>query len=148
TPGRAHTWRPSSSRSPDARTLGSLRWPSGLARHGQRPMRVHAFLATPAELPALLSNGSAPTSSVVLTGVDPVNLASLVEIVTGRSVDTEEASPELENPVLSAGASGPSIHLLPEDATVALGNADSAERVHWVGEWSGGNGRPDEGPEK
>jgi len=111
-------------------------------------MRVHAFLATPAELPALLSKRSAPASGIGLTGVDAVNLASLVEIVTGGSVDTEEASPELESPVLSAGASGPSIHLLPEDATLALGNSDSAERAHWVAEWTGGNGRPEDEPEK
>src|SRR5262249_47423230 len=55
------------------------------SRHGGNPMRVHAFLATASELPALLAKGTAPTTSVVLTGVDPVNLASLVEIGTGGS---------------------------------------------------------------
>jgi len=111
-------------------------------------MRVHAFLATASELPALLAKGTAPTTSVVLTGVDPVNLASLVEIVTGGSVGNEEASAALETPVLGNDGQGPSIHLLPEAATVALGHADSAERAYWVGEWSGGNWRLDDGPEK
>ncbi|HET9155501.1 MAG TPA: hypothetical protein VFN91_02460 [Myxococcaceae bacterium] len=111
-------------------------------------MRVHAFLATSAELPALLERGSAPPTAAVLTGVDPVNLASLVEILTGGGVGTEEASAALETPVLEAGPHGPSIHLLPEGATVALGNAGSAERARWTAEWSGGNWRLDEGPEK
>lgn len=111
-------------------------------------MRVHAFLASPTELPALLAQGTAPTTSAVLTGVDPVNLASLVEIVTGGSVSAEEASATLGNPVVGTGAHGPSIHLLPEAATIALGNADPSERAHWVAEWSGGNVRLDEGPEK
>jgi hypothetical protein len=111
-------------------------------------MRVHAFLATASELPDLLARGTAPAGSAVLTGVDPVNLASLVEIVTGGSVGNEEASAALETPVLASGTQGPSIHLLPEAATVALGNVDPTERAHWVAEWSGGNWRLDEGPEK
>jgi len=111
-------------------------------------MRVHVFLATPAELPALLAKGSAPATSALLSGVDPVNLASLVEILTGGSVGNEEATAALENPVLGASGRGPSIHLLPEEAAEALGNADSAERAHWVAEWSGGNGRVDDEPEK
>jgi hypothetical protein len=111
-------------------------------------MRVHAFLATAAELPALLARGTAPPGGVVLVGVDPVNLASLMEIVTGGSLGTEDATTALEDPVLSTGDGGPSIHLLPEDATDALGNADSAERARWAAQWSGGNWRLDEGPEK
>ena len=42
----------------------------------------------------------------------------------------------------------PSFHLLPEDATDALGNADAAERARWVAEWTGGNGRAGDAPEK
>lgn len=111
-------------------------------------MRVHAFPATPAELPALLAKGSTPATGALLSGVDPVNLASLVEIVTGGSVGDEEASAALEIPVVGAGGRGPSIHLVPEAAAEAFGNADSAECAQWVAEWSGGNGREDDGPEK
>ncbi|HEY1333056.1 MAG TPA: hypothetical protein VGF31_02295 [Myxococcaceae bacterium] len=84
-------------------------------------MRVHAFLATADALPRLLEAGTAPPTSAVLNGVDPINLASLVEIVTAGSVGNEEASAALENPVLTAGPRGPSIDLLPPDAAVALG---------------------------
>jgi hypothetical protein len=111
-------------------------------------MRVHAFLATADALPRLLEVGSAPPTSAVLNGVDPINLASLVEIVTAGSVGNEEASAALENPVLTAGPRGPSIHLLPADAADALGGSDTAVRAQWVTEWTGGNGRPDGEPEK
>jgi len=111
-------------------------------------MRVHAFLATADALPRLLEAGTAPPTSAELRGVDPVNLASLVAIVTAGSVGNEEAGAALENPVLTAGARAPSIHLLPADAADALGNSDEAQRTRWVAEWSGGNGRPDDGPEK
>lgn len=111
-------------------------------------MRVHAFLATADALPRLLDAGTPPATSAVLRGVDPLNLASLVEIVTAGSVDDEEASVALENPVLTGGPRRPSIHLLPVDAVDALGRADAAERALWVAEWTGGNGRPDDAPEK
>jgi hypothetical protein len=111
-------------------------------------MRVHAFLAAAAELQRLIDAGTPPATGTVLTGVDPVNLASLVEIVTGGSVGNEEASAALENPVLARGPRGPSIHLLPEEAVDALGSSDPAERGRWVADWSGGDGRPDDGPEK
>ena len=111
-------------------------------------MRVHAFLATPAELPQLLDGGTAPPPGTLLSGVDPVNLASLVEIVTGGGIASDAATPLLEEPVLSAGPRGPSIHALPEEAVEALGNADPTERARWVEEWTGGTGRPNDGPEK
>ena len=111
-------------------------------------MRVHAFLATPDALPRLLDSGTPPPTSPVLRGVDAVNLASLVEIVTAGSVYNEEATAALEDPVLTGGPRQPSIHLLPVDAADALGNSDAAERARWVAEWTGGNGRPEDGPEK
>jgi hypothetical protein len=111
-------------------------------------MRVHAFLATPDALPRLLDAGTPPPTSAVLRGVDPVNLASLVEIVTAGSVDSEEAIATLENPVLTGGPRRPSIHLLPVNAADALGISDAAGRARWLAEWTGGNGRPDDAPEK
>src|SRR5262249_58622350 len=99
---------------------------------GRGRVALLAFRPPRAALPALPGGGGAPATSIGLTGVDAVNLASLVEIVTGGSVDTEEASPELESPVLSAGASGPSIHLLPDDATRPVGDSASAPRPHQV----------------
>ena len=111
-------------------------------------MRVHAFLAAADTLPRLLDAGMPPHISAVLRGVDSVNLASLVEIVTAGSVDTEEAGAALENPVLTGGPRSPSIHLLPVADADALGNSDAAERARWVAEWTGGNGRPDDAPEK
>ena len=111
-------------------------------------MKVHAFLATAAELPQLLDGGTAPTPGTPLAGVDPVNLSSLVEIVTGGEITTESATADLEHPVLSAGARGPSIHLLPVEATDALASSDRGEWARWAEEWAGGNGRPNDGPEK
>jgi hypothetical protein len=111
-------------------------------------MRVHAFLATADELPRLLDAGSPPAPGPLLTGVDPVNLASLVEIVTGRSIDAENASAALETPVLTAGPRGPFIHRLPVEAVDALGNAEPAEQAHWAAEWTGEAERSNGGPEK
>ena len=111
-------------------------------------MRVHAFLATGDELPRLLDAGSPPAPGPLLTGVDPVNLASLVEIVTGRSIDAENASAALETPVLTAGPRGPFIHRLPVEAVDALGNAEPSERARWAEEWTGGAGGSNGSPEK
>lgn len=111
-------------------------------------MRVHAFLATATELPALLDARVVPAPGTPLTGVDPVNLSSLLQIVTGGELTDGSATWDLERPVLSAGPHGPSIHLLPAEATEALGTSDPAERARWAAEWTGGSGRPDDGPEK
>jgi hypothetical protein len=111
-------------------------------------MRVHAFLATADELPGLLDAGAPPAPGSLLTGVDPLNLASLVEIVTGRSIDAENASAALETPVLGAGPRGPFIHRLPVEAVDALGNAEPSERARWATEWTGGAGGSNGGPEK
>ncbi len=111
-------------------------------------MRVHAFLAVPTELPGLLDGGTLPAPGTPLTGVDPVNLASLVEIVTGGGVSNGSAAAVLSEPVLSAGPRGPSIHRLPAEAVDALGVADAPDRARWAEEWTGGSGRPNDGPEK
>ncbi len=75
-----------------------------------------------------------------------MNLASLVEIVTGRSIDAENASAALETPVLTAGPRGPFIHRLPVEAVDALGNAEPAERARWAAEWTGGGPGSNGGP--
>jgi len=111
-------------------------------------MRVHAFLATASQLPGLLDGGTAPAPGTLLTGVDPTNLSSLVEIVTGGGVRNGDATAVLERPVLSAGARGPSIHRLPAAAIEALGNSDPGERSRWAEGWTGGSGQPHNGPEK
>lgn len=111
-------------------------------------MRVHAFLATAGELPGLLDAGSPPALHLLLAGVDPANLASLVEIVTGGSIDAENASATLETPVLTAGSRGPFIHRFPAEAVDALGNAEPSERADWATEWTGGAGGFNGGPEK
>ena len=111
-------------------------------------MSANAFLATAADLPRLLDSGTAPGAWRPLSGVDPANLASLVEIVTGGSISSEDASATLETPVLSAGPRGPSIHRLPVEAAEALGNADASERARWAADWTGGAGRSNGTPEK
>jgi hypothetical protein len=108
-------------------------------------MRVHAFLATPAELPALPDGGNAAPRGVPLAGVDAVALASLVEFVTGGGLSNGNATAVLEHPVLGAGARGPFIHRLPAEAADALESADAPERARWVEEWTGGSG---DGPER
>jgi len=109
-------------------------------------MSVHAFLATAAELPGLLDGGTPPARGASLNGVTPVNLASLVEIVTGGAVSSEDATAALEEPVLTAGARGPSIHRLPETAVEALGTADAPERARWLQEWTGRAASAEGGP--
>ncbi len=47
-------------------------------------MRVHAFLATADELPALIEGGVAPATGAVLAGVDPVNLGLYLWVADGR----------------------------------------------------------------
>jgi len=111
-------------------------------------MHVHVFLATPPELRRLLESGTTPPPGFALSGVDPVNLASLMEIVTGGILSTESATAVLEEAVLSAGALGPSIHRIPSEAVEALGHADAGERARWVNEWAGGNHQPGDGPNR
>jgi hypothetical protein len=111
-------------------------------------MHVHIFLARPPELQRFLDSGTTPPPGLPLTGVDPVNLASLMEIVTGGSLSTDSATPAIEEAVLSAGPGGPSIHQVPDEAVEALGNADAAERARWLNDWAGGNHQPGDEPER
>lgn len=100
-------------------------------------MRVHAFVARPEDL-RLILKGEAP--GVPLTGVDPLNLSSLAEIVTSGEVPSSSAAEILRTPVLSAGPHGPTIYAVPEEITEALGNSDAGERARWIQGWTGGTG--------
>lgn len=100
-------------------------------------MRVHAFVARPEDL-RLILKGEAP--GVPLTGVDPLNLSSLAEIVTSGEVASSSAAESLRTPVISAGPRGPTIYAVPEEITEALGNSDAGERARWIHGWTGGTG--------
>ncbi|HEY1907807.1 MAG TPA: hypothetical protein VGG91_17295 [Myxococcaceae bacterium] len=100
-------------------------------------MRVHAFLARPEDL-RLILKGDPP--GVPLTGVDPLNLSSLAEIVTSGEVPSSKVAETLRTPVLSAGPRGPTIYAVPEEITEALGNSDAGERARWIHGWTGGTG--------
>ncbi|HET6983547.1 MAG TPA: hypothetical protein VFI53_15495 [Myxococcaceae bacterium] len=100
-------------------------------------MRVHAFVARPEDL-RLILKGEAP--GVPLTGVDPLNLSSLAEIVTSGEVPSSRAAETLRTPVLSAGPHGPTLYAVPEEITEALGNSDAGERARWIKGWTGGTG--------
>jgi hypothetical protein len=102
-------------------------------------MRVHAFLARPDDLPSLLAG---PPPGVPLTGVDPMNLSSLAEIVSAGEVPGSTAAEMLRTPVLSAGPRGPSIYAAPAEITEALANSDYRERARWIEGWTGGTGAP------
>jgi hypothetical protein len=111
-------------------------------------MRVHAFLAAPAELRRVVDGPTPPARGAPLNGVDPANLASLVEIATSGAITAEEAEAGLAETVLTAAGLRVSIHVLPAEATEALGAADAGELARWAEEWTGDNGRPDNGPGK
>ena len=63
-------------------------------------MRVQAFLARPEQL-RLILRGEPP--GVPLTGVDPLNLSSLAEIVTSGEVPSSSLAETLRTPLLTAG---------------------------------------------
>ena len=100
-------------------------------------MRVQAFLARPDELRLIL--GGAPPG-VQLTGVDPLNLSSLAEIVTSGEVPSSSAAEMLRTPVLTAGPAGPFIYAVPDEITEALGESDAGTRARWIQGWTGGTG--------
>ena len=100
-------------------------------------MRVHAFLARPEQL-GLILRGEPP--GVPLTGVDPLNLSSLAEIVTSGEVPGSRVAETLRTPLLTAGPGGPSIYAVPEEITDALANSDAGERARWIQDWTGGTG--------
>jgi len=100
-------------------------------------MRVHAFLARQEDL-RLILKGEPP--GVPVTGVDPLNLSSLAEIVTSGEVQSSKVAELLRTPVLSAGPRGPTIYAVPDEITEALGNSDAGERARWIQGWTGGTG--------
>src|SRR5262249_60468583 len=100
-------------------------------------MRVQAFLARREQL-RLILQGEPP--GVPLTGVDPLNLSSLAEIVTSGEVPSSSVAETLRTPVLTAGPRGPSIYAVPGEITEALGNSDAGERARWMQDWTGGTG--------
>ena len=100
-------------------------------------MRVHAFLARPEQL-RLVLRGEPP--GVALTGVDPLNLSSLAEIVTSGEVPSSSVVEALRTPVLTGGPRGPSIYAVPEEIAAALGNSGASERARWIQDWTGGTG--------
>jgi hypothetical protein len=100
-------------------------------------MRVHAFLARPEDL-RLILKGEPP--GIPLSGVDPLNLSSLAEIVSSGEVPSSEAAETLRTPVLRGGPGGPTIFAIPEQITEALGNSDAGERARWIQGWTGGTG--------
>jgi hypothetical protein len=77
---------------------------------------------------------------VPITGVDPMNLSSLAEIVSSGEVSTSRAAETLRTPVLSAGPRGPTIYAVPAEITEALGNSDDRERARWIQGWTAGAG--------
>ena len=100
-------------------------------------MRVQAFLARPEQL-RLILRGEPP--GVPLTGVDPLNLSSLAEIVSSGEVPSSSAAEMLRTPVLTGGPRGPSIYAVPEEITEALGNSDAGVRARWIQNWTAGTG--------
>ena len=100
-------------------------------------MRVHAFLARPEQLRLILRD---EPPGVPVTGVDPMNLSSLAEIVSSGEVPSSSAAEMLRTPVVTAGPRGPSIYAVPEEITEALGNSDAGERARWIKGWTGGTG--------
>jgi len=100
-------------------------------------MRVQAFLARPEQLRLILRD---EPPGVPLTGVDPLNLSSLAEIVTSGKVPSSRLAETLRTPVLTAGPSGPFIYAVPDEITDALGNSDAGERARWIQDWTAGTG--------
>jgi hypothetical protein len=100
-------------------------------------MRVQAFLARPEQLRLILRD---EPPGVPVTGVDPMNLSSLAEIVSSGEIPSSSVVEMLRTPVLTAGPRGPSIYAVPEEITEALGNSDPGERARWIQGWTGGTG--------
>jgi len=101
-------------------------------------VKLHAFLATAADLPRALREGTDGFSGTLLSGADPANLSSLFELVTHGELPADEALADLEQPVASAGPDGPWIHVVPAPAMASLAAASSAEtpdqglRLDWT----------------
>jgi len=100
-------------------------------------MKLHAFLATTAELPRALRDGADGFSGTLLSGADPANLSSLFELVTRGALPADEALAQLEQPVAQAGPDGPWVYGVPAPATEALATASNMELDGWARDWSG-----------
>jgi hypothetical protein len=97
-----------------------------------------AFVATAADVPRLLPSG--PGEGVAheqLSGVDPANLASLVELVTRGELTANGIQPDLERQVAEAGPGGPWVYGIPAEATSALAGAEPADLDRWAQDWGG-----------
>ena len=100
-------------------------------------MKLHAFLATAAELPRALRDGADGFSGTLLSGADPANLSSLFELVTRGALPADEALAQMEQPVAQGGPDGPWVYAVPAPATEALANASGMELDAWARDWSG-----------
>ena len=100
-------------------------------------MRVQAFLARPEQLRLILRD---EPPGVPVTGVDPMNLSSLAEIVSSGEIPSGSVVEMLRTPVLTAGTRGPVIYSVPDEITEALGNSDAGMRARWIQGWTGGTG--------
>ena len=100
-------------------------------------MKLHAFLATVAELPRALRDGTEGFSGTLLSGADPANLSSLFELVTHGALPADEALAQMDQPVARGGPDGPWVYAVPAPATEALAAASSTELDGWARDWSG-----------
>jgi hypothetical protein len=100
-------------------------------------VKLHAFLATVAELPRALRDGAEGFSGTLLSGGDPANLSSLFELVTRGALPADEALAQMDQPVAQAGPDGPWVYAVPALATEALAAASTAELDGWARDWSG-----------
>lgn len=100
-------------------------------------MKLHAFLATAADLAGVLRAEPDARSATLLSGADPANLSSLFELVTRGALTAEEALAELDHPVAQVGPDGPWAYAVPAVATAALAEASAAELDQWTAEWAG-----------
>jgi len=100
-------------------------------------VKLHAFLATAADLPRALREGTDGFSGTLLSGADPANLSSLFELVTRGELPAAEALGDMDQPVASAGPDGPWGYVVPEVATAALAAASGGELDAWATEWAG-----------
>jgi hypothetical protein len=105
-------------------------------------LKLHAFVASAADLPRALRDGADRFSGTLLSGADPANLSSLFELVTRGALSSEEALGELDHPVAQAGPEGPWIYAVPAPATAALAAASASELDAWARDWAGPDASP------
>ena len=105
-------------------------------------MKLHAFLATAAELPRALRDGIDGFAGALLSGADPANLSSLFELVTRGALPTDEALADIDQPVAAGGPDGPWAYAVPAPVTAALAAASGFELDGWAREWAGPESSP------